>query len=207
VYVPHEIFERKPILGVLLGIMGLGFSMVAYYLVQREYRGWGKVPAPVDLKTVTPPPELHGQWVMVTQPVKIDCQPFEIENQAEHQLLFGRVQSTYFLAEVEGSDRFVILEHRRKTSCYDARRSPFVGVLTEVNPALRSSLEGRGMVFPFRKVTMLLCLSCGPAEAREYLVCFLLIMAGSAWLTVRFWRKYQQQARVRRVIAIGRMAQ
>ena len=207
VYIPELIFERKPIAGVVLGVVGLGFSMVAYYLVQSEYRSWGKTPEAVDLKRVTPPPELHGRWVEVTQPLKIDCTPAEIENQTEHQLLFGRVQSTYFLAEVEGSERFVILEHSKKASCDDLRRRPLVGVLTEVNPRLRSTLESRGMVFPFRKVTMLLCLTCGPAEAREYLICFLLVGAASAWLTVRFWRKYQQQAKFRRLLAMGRAEQ
>ena len=207
VYIPELIFERKPIAGVVLGIVGLGFCMVAYYLVQSEYRSWGKTPEAVDLKTVTPPAELHGKWVAVTQPLKIDCTPAEIENQAEHQLLFGRVQSTYFLAEVEGSQRFLILEHGKKVSCDEVRRRPFVGVLTELNPRLRSTLESRGMGFPSRKMTMLLCLTCGPAEAREYLICFLLLGAASAWLTVRFWRKYQQQATFRRLLAMGRAKQ
>ena len=202
-YVPHEIFERRPILGVVLGIVGVGFSLVAYSLIQREYRSWGKTPQPVDLKTVTPPPDLHGQWVVVTQPLKIDCHPVEMENQLEHQLLFGRVESTYFLAEIEGSDRFVILERRKKASCDEVRRTPFVGVLTEVNPRLRSTLESRGMVFPFRKLTMLLCLSCGPKEARALLGWMLVIGAASAWLTLTFWRKYQQQGRLRRTLPAG----
>jgi len=203
VYVPHAIFERKPILGVLLGVAGLAMSVVAYHLIQREYRSWGKTPEPVDLKTITPPPELHGKWVTVTQPLKIDCQPFEIENQMEHQLLFGRVESTYFLAEIEGSGRFVILERRKKARCEDLRPAPYVGVLTEVNSRLRSTLESKGMVFPYRKLIMLLCLSCGPSEARELLVCFLIIMCASVWLIVTFWRKHQRLARVRRAIWLG----
>jgi hypothetical protein len=203
VCVPHEIFERKPILGVLLGVAGLGLSLVAYYVVQREYRSWGKTPVPADLKTVTPPPELHGQWVKVTQPLRIDCQPFEIENQAEHQLLFGRVESTYFLAKIEGSERFVILERRRKANCEDVQRAPYVGVLTDVNSRLRSTLESKGMVFPDRKMMMLLCLSCGPREARELLVCFLILMGLSAWMIARFWRKHQRMVRFRRAFSLG----
>lgn len=201
-YIPEFIFERRPILGVLLGILGLAFSLVAYHLVEREYRGFGKTPEPVDLKTIAPPPELHGKWVVVTQPLKIHCEPVEIENQLDHQLLFGRVQSTYFLADVEGSQRYVILERHRKAACDDVRRPPFVGVLTEVNPRLHSTLEYRGMVFPYNKLTMLLCLSCGPADSKQYLLLFPIIAAMSIWLIVRFWRKHQQLVRLREALSV-----
>lgn len=107
-YVPGEIFERKPLLGFFLGAICLIMSLFAFLVVLREYLDFGKSPQRVDLATVVPPPEMHGTWVQITQPLNIYCERIEVENQADHQLLFGRVESTYFLAEISGSQRFVV---------------------------------------------------------------------------------------------------
>lgn len=202
-HIPLEIFERKPLLGLLLGITGLTMSLILFAMVAREFRGFGKSPEGVDLRTITPPPEMRGKWVRVTQPLKIYCEPVEVENQLEHQLLFGRVESTYFLAEIEGSQRFVVLQRHKKASCNDVRRAPFVGVLTEINPRLRSTLEGRGMVFPYNKLAMLLCLSCGPEDSKKYLIIFPIMMAASLWLMNRYWRKYLRLAALREGSSLG----
>jgi hypothetical protein len=203
VFIPHEIFERKPLLGLLLGITGFTLSLVLFAMVAREYRGFGKSPEETDLKTITPPPETLGKWVRVTQPLKVFCEPIEVENQLEHQLLFGRVESTYFLAEIAGSPRFVVLQRHKKASCDDVRRAPFVGVLTEINPRLHSTLEGRGMVFPRDKLAMLLCLSCGPEDSRQYLFIFPVIMAASLWLMSRSWRRYLRLTAFREGSSLG----
>lgn len=73
------------------------------------------------------------------------------------------------------------------------KTAPMVGVLTELNPALRSTLEGRGMVFPRNSFAMLLCLSCGPKDSLTYLFFFPIMIATSLWLTTRSWRKHLQQ--------------
>jgi hypothetical protein len=115
----------------------------------------------------------------------------------EHQLIFGRVEDTYFLAEISGSQRFVILQRHKKAVCADVQQSPRVGVLTELNPRLRSTLEGRGMVFPRNGSVMLLCLSCGPTESRGYLIFFPILGAASLWLIVRTWRLQTKQVALR----------
>lgn len=196
-YVPHEVFERKPLLGFLLGAVSLILCLFAFSVVLREYLDFGRSPQGVDLTTVVPPSEMHGKWVEVTQPVKIHCEPIEIENEPAHQLLFGRVQSTNFLAEISGSQRFVVLQRYKKVSCDDVRTAPMIGVLTELNPALRGALQSQGMVLPRNSLAMLLCLSCGPADSRTYLVLFSIMIAASLWLTSRSWRKHLQQVTLR----------
>lgn len=196
-YIPHEFFERRPLWGVFLGVVGLAFCLVAVAMIWQEYHGFGNSPEKVDLKLITPPPEMRGKWVEVSQPLKVHCEPVETENQLEHQLIFGRVQDTYFLAEISGSPRFVVLERHKKAVCAEVQQKPLVGVLTELNPCLRSTLEGRGMVFPRNAFAMLLCLSCGPRESRGYLLIFPIIGAASFWLIVRFWRLHTQQMAAR----------
>lgn len=203
VYVPHEIFERKPLLGVLLGVVSLGMCALLFAMALREYRGFGRFPEKVDLKTVTPPPEMLGKWVEVMQPVKVYCEPIEIENQAEHQLLFGRVESTNFLAEILGSQRFLVLQRSKKAKCEDVQGNPLVGVLTEVNPRLRSTLESKGMVFPRDRLVMLLCLTCGPKESRTYLIVFPIMIGASLWLINRSWRIHLRQTALRKGTSIG----
>ena len=196
-FVPHELFERKPLWGLLLGGVCLAFCIVAIGMIWREYRGFGKSPEKVDLNLLTPPPEMHGKWVEVSQPLKVHCEPVETENQLEHQLIFGRVEDTYFLAEIPGSPRFVVLQRHKKAACADVERIPRVGVLTELNPQLRGTLEGRGMVFPRNAFVMLLCLSCGPEESRGYLIFFPVLSAASLWLINRSWRLYRKQVVLR----------
>jgi len=197
VFIPHEIFERKPLLGVLLGVICLAMCLLLFAMLLREYRGFGRTPEKVDLKSVTPPPEMRGRWVEVAQPLKVHCDPFETENQAEHQLLFGRVESTYFLAEISGSPRLVVLQRHKKAACADVQKNSFVGVLTELSSPLRSTLEGRGMVFPKDRLVMLLCLSCGPKESQTYLIVFSIMIAASLWLVGRSWRIHLRQVALR----------
>ncbi len=155
------------------------------------------MPESVDLKTVIPPEEMHGKWVQVDQPLKIYCEPIETEYQLEEQILFGRIESTYFLAEIPGSQKFVVLQRDRKAVCSDVQQMPLVGVLTELNPRLGSTLLSRGMVFPRNGFTMLLCLSCGPRQSVLYLIFLPLMIILSVWLMNRSWRAYSQQ-KVRR---------
>lgn len=194
---PHEIFKRKPLLGFFLGALCVILSLFAFSVLLREYLDFGRAPQRVDLKTVTPPPEMRGRWVEVSQPLKVYCEPVELENQAEQQILFGRVQSTYFQAEISGSPRFVVLERHRKAVCRDVQTTPLVGVLTELNPALRSSLAERGMLLRKDALVMLLCLSCGPKESAMYLTLSLVMMAASLWLTRRSWRMHLEQVALR----------
>lgn len=204
-YVPHQIFERRPLLVFFLGFITLIISLFGFALIFREYRGFGKTPAHVDLTTVTPPKEMHGIWMEVTQPLALHCEAVETENPAEQQIIFGRVDSTYFLAEIPGSRRVVILEHSRKAACSDVQRAPMTGVLTELNSTLRGTLESRGMVFPRNCFPMLLCLSCGPRNSLIYLFLLLLMIVLSLWLATRSWRKYQEQAtaRERKLLVAG----
>lgn len=179
---------------MLIGAAGLVMSIFFFALLLREYRCFGKVPQRVDLKTITPPPDMRGKWVEVAQPLKIYCEPVEIENEPDHQILFGRVESTYFQAEILGSQRFLVLERDKQAVCRDVQATPLVGVLTELNPRLRSTLEGRGMVFQRNAFVMLLCLSCGPKQSENYLLFLPIIGFASLWLTGRAWRQHLQQA-------------
>ena len=43
-YVPHQLFERRPFLTSLLGAVALVMSLFFFMLVLREYRGLGRFP-------------------------------------------------------------------------------------------------------------------------------------------------------------------
>ena len=202
-FVPHEIFERKPLLGLLLGTVSLGLGLLGFLVIGREYRGFGKQPESVDLRNVVVPPEMHGKWVRVNQQLKVNCEGVEVENQLEHQLLFGRVQSTYFLAEVEGSNRSVVLQRHKKAVCDQVRNGPYVGVLNEINPQLRRTLDRGGMILPLDHSAMLLCLSCGPEDSKKYLYFFSVLIAASLWLMNRYWRKYLRKVAFRERTSMG----
>jgi hypothetical protein len=66
-------------------------SLFFFMLVLREYRGFGKVPQRADLATVIPPPDMHGIWMEVTQPLIVHCEPVETE--------YPHPISKYFSAE------------------------------------------------------------------------------------------------------------
>jgi hypothetical protein len=203
VYVPHQLFERRPFLTSLLGAVALVMSLFFFMLVLREYRGFGKVPQRADLATVIPPPDMHGIWMEVTQPLIVHCEPVETEYPPDQQILFGRVDSTYFLAEIPGSERVAVLEYDKQAACNDVQRAPVTGVLTGLNPKLRETLESHGMVFPRSAVAVLLCLSCGPRKSVTYLFFLGLMMVVSLWLTTRSWRRYQQQNTSRHMISVS----
>jgi hypothetical protein len=202
VYVPPEVFQRKPLLGLLLGTVSLAFGALGFIVVAREYRGFGNSPQSVDLKTVAIPPEMQGKWVRVTQTLKVRCQAVEVDNQPDHQLLFGRVESTYFPAEIEGSKRLVVLQRHKNAVCDDVRRPPFVGVLSELNPQLRKTLEGGGMLLAYGQ-PMLLCLSCGPEDSKKFLIFFPVLMAVSLWLMNRSWQRYLHKVALREGLSLG----
>jgi hypothetical protein len=178
-------------------------SLFFFMLVLREYRGFAKVPQKVDLASVTPPPEMHGIWMEVTQPLIVHCEPVETEYPPDQQILFGRVDSTYFLAEIPGSKRVAVLERDKQAGCSGVQHAPVTGVLTELNPKLRETLESHGMVFPRNAVAVLLCLSCGPRNSVTYMILLGLMIVVSLWLTTHSWRRYQQQIASRHMISVS----
>lgn len=202
-YIPHQIFERRPLLVVVVSAVSLVMSSFLFLLVLREYRGFGETAQKVDLTSVNPPSDMNGYWVAVTQPLTFHCEPVETEYELDQQWLFGRVNTTYFLAEIPNSERVVVLQRDKTAACRDVQQAPLVGVLTELNPRLRSTLEGRGMVFPRNRQAMLSCLSCGPEQGRLYLTFLPIMMALSLWLMKRSWRKYQHQIAQRDGIFVG----
>ena len=202
-YIPHQIFERRTLLLAILSAVCLVMCLFFFFVVLHEYRGFGKTPQNVDLTSVDPPSDINGRWVAVTQSLNVHCEPVEMERELEQQWLFGRVASTYFLAEIPSSERVVFLEHDRAAACRDVQQPPLVGVLTELNPRLRSTLEGRGMVFPRNCQAMLLCPSCGPEQGRLYLTFLPVMLVLSLWLMNRSLRKYQHQTAQRDGIFVG----
>lgn len=59
-HIDQRIFETRPVLGLLLGAVTMVLTLVIYGVLYGEYKSFGKVPEEVDLKTVVPPRQDHG---------------------------------------------------------------------------------------------------------------------------------------------------
>lgn len=195
VHVDNQIFDKRPFLGVLLGVGSLALWIVVYAFMIREYRGYGKTPEVVDLKTIAPPPETRGRWVQITQPLIVNCsaEAQEVRTPPE-SWLFGRVESTFFIASVVGSSRNMLVVYDGDISCKDFLNQPFVGVLEELNSRRRSYLTASGFTFP-PGTDLQFSLGDGPARSRKYMVigCFLPLC--SIFIIARYWPRSRRKAR------------
>jgi hypothetical protein len=193
IHVDNRIFEKWPLLGVLLGVSSLVLWIVIYVMVYREYRGYGNSPEIVDLKTIAPPPEDLGKWAQITQPIKINCglSMQEIKSPPE-SWLFGRVESTFFIAAVEGSKRNVLIIYEGDISCDGVAKQPFVGVLEELNPRRRSYLTSNGYTLP-ANTDMQFSLGDGPARTRKLMLIGCFLPLGSIFIIWRFWPRWRAQ--------------
>jgi hypothetical protein len=179
--------------------------MSAYLLIELaiEYRGLGNTPQYVDLNTITPPPPDRGLWVEVRQPLRIQCDSVQVVRDPLEAALFGKVESTYFKAQVIGSDRWLIIDHDGVATCAEVAKSPQVGVLEQLDPRFRGTLEGYGLTVPVVGTVMRLQLSWQPTRIKRY--CYYAGMFGllSLYLAGHFWRKHLQAVRARNGSSIG----
>jgi hypothetical protein len=62
VHVNQQIFEKRPVLGLLLGAFTLVFILLIWGALYHEYKGFGKVPEEVDFEGDHP--TAAGSWEM-----------------------------------------------------------------------------------------------------------------------------------------------
>lgn len=199
VHINQRIFETPPVLGLLLGAVTMVLTLVIYGVLYGEYKAFGKVPEEVDLKTVVPPRQDHGRWVRITQPLALRCDHGIQElRDWEEQWLFGKVSDTYYLSQVRGSDRSVLLDYEGDTTCEGMSHMKMTGVLEELTARRREVMAGEGFLFPSSGVVMQLCLSCSPRQLRNLLLWSSLIPVASLYLMIRYGRKYRQQIEARK---------
>lgn len=199
VHVDEQIFDKRPVLGLLLGAVTLVFFLALYVALYREYRGFGKVPEEVDLKTIVPPRQDHGKWVRITQPLELRCgRGIQELRGLEERWFFGKVSDTYYLASVNGSDRSVLLNYEGDTTCEGMSHMEITGVLEELTARRREVLSGEGFLFPDNGVVMELCLSCSPRQLRSLLLWSSFIPIVGLYFVVRYGRKYRQQIEARK---------
>jgi hypothetical protein len=199
VHVDDQVFEKRPVLGFLLGAFTIVLFMVLYVVLYREYKGFGKVPEVVNLKTILPPRQDHGKWVRITQPLELRCDRGIQELRGlEERWFFGKVSDTYYLASVSGSDRSVLLNYEGDTTCEGMSHMEMTGVLEELTARRREVLAGEGFLFPDSGVVMQLCLSCSPRQLRNLLWWSSFIPLVGLYFVVRYGRKYRQQVEARK---------
>jgi hypothetical protein len=194
-YVPisQKVFDRRQLLVLLLAAATLVFMLVAYGGLYREYTGFGIAPEEIDLKTVIPPQQNHGRWVRITQPLELHC------DRGIQESLLGKIGSTYYLAQVSGSDRSVLLDYEGNTTCEAMSRMEMTGVLEELTVRRREVLSGEGFFFPSSGVVMQLCLTCNPQQFRNMVLWSGFIPLLCLYLIIHNGRKYRQQIEARKL--------
>lgn len=195
VHIDQRWFEAKPIRGVVLGLLGVAMWVVLSGIMFREYRGFGKTPVVIDLKTVAAPPENHGQWVRVDEPLLVNCAfTTQQENNPPERWIFGRIDETFFVVGIEESDRHLLLVYHGDAHCDATYRRPLEGVLQEINSRRRTFLSGGGFTFP-PQTNMQLEIGDGPASYRKLMAWSLIIPLASLLLIQRYGRKWRMQVK------------
>ena len=195
VHVDNQIFDKRPFLGVLLGLGSLVLWIVVYAFMIREYRGYGKTPEIVDLKSIAPPPETRGRWVKITQPLILDCSVHAQEVRTPPESwLFGKVESTFFTASVVDSSRNMLIVYDGDISCKSVLNQPFVGVLEELNSRRRSYLSSNGFVFP-PGTDLQFSLGDGPARSRKLMLMGSFLPLCSIFIIARYWPRWRAKVR------------
>lgn len=197
VHVDPQLFEKRPFFLIVLAMVGLIVWIVLVGFLYREYRGFGPTPASVDLNTVLPPAENHGQWVAIQQALLIRCSPHLQEiRQPPESWMFGRVDQTMFVATIEGSGRGLLLVQNGDISCKEVADRPMVGVLEEISPYWRGEINGAGVSVPPR-TDLQLSLGEGPASYRKMFVISLFFPVICVFLLMRAWPKWRAQVNQR----------
>jgi len=161
----------------------------------QEYRGFGNTPASVDLNKVVPPTENHGQWVRIDQTLLVHCQlSAQEQRQPPDSWFFGRIENTFFIASIAGSNRNLLLVYDGDVNCEDAKNQTIVGVLEELNSRRRSYLGGGGFVFP-PGTDMQLSVGDGPESYRRLMMWGMFLPLVSIFCIVWFWPKWRAQVR------------
>jgi hypothetical protein len=204
VHVDPTLFERRPFLAVILGIALLALLVCALTVVYSEYRAFGKTPEIVDLRTIDAPPQDHGKWVRVTQPVTIDCNNgAQEQREYPERWLFGKVEDTLFAASIPGSDRTLLLEYDGDIRCDALAQMEKIGVLEELSPRRRWFLGGGALVLPRNGVVLKLCLSCGPAQSRQILIWGSALLILPLFVIQRYWTKYRRKLELEAAKTVG----
>ena len=195
VHVDTKAFERRPFLGVALGIGSLALWTVLGVIIFQEYKGFGKTPARVDLNTVAPPHENHGNWVEVRQPLVLHCNlNLQQLREPPESWLFGKVEQTFFMADAIGLNRTVLMVYDGDVRCAEAAKKPLIGVLEELNSRRRRYLTANGLAIP-AGADLELMVGDGPANYRKIMLECSFLPLLSIFIIWHFWPKWRAQVR------------
>jgi hypothetical protein len=187
VFVPMELFERKPIFGVALGIAGilLGIGASAYSI--QQYRTASQPAAEISLRNAS----AHlGRWVRVKDEGELLCSTQVVRFRPwDHAILFGDVDSTHYLFVLRDKTGAAAVSFAGKTSCENAKKHGVVGLLDPPNPDSETAqlqaqwqMLGQGPLYS-------VCTDCTAQQAVFFLVVFVPMTGAALWLTRRYWRK------------------
>jgi hypothetical protein len=160
VHIPIGIIARRPLLGVLLGLGVFALMVYLFISSMREYRGFGATPQQVDLRTVPLPPTDRGLWVRISQPLRVHCEILQ-------EMDGSKVEKTYRMAEIENSDRWLMLDQKCDTSCESVMSGSMTGILATAGKRLADNLRGRGLNVPMFARVLRLSIGESPAEYRK----------------------------------------
>ena len=206
VHVDHKVFERRPFLGVLLGIGSLALWTLMYVMLFQQYKGFGKAPASIDLRSIAAPPENHGKWVELREPLALHCNlNLQELREPPESWFFGRVEQTLYMADAIGFKRTVLMVYDGDVRCPEAAKKPMVGVLEELNTRRRRHLTGYGLAMS-PSADLEFMVGDGPASYRKIMLECSFLPFISLYLIWHFWPRWRAQVR-RAEDPLGALAQ
>jgi len=195
VHVDAQVFERRPLLGVALGAVGLCLALFGIWFMLEQSRMFGKEPQVVEVDQAVPPPPHFdiGTWVHLRGALQMRCgEVVQWRRNPPESWIFGKIESTYIPASNVSGDRFFLLQFDKDVNCQTMPKGPLIGVLTPVNSRLKATLSDAGLNFPRTKIPpMLFEIGWGPARTRSYLCFFVLFACMCLWMMKRYWRKHE----------------
>ena len=198
VHVDAEIFERRPMLGVGLGVLGLIVSGLLTFYVVRQLAAFGAEPEAMDVAQVAPPPLDFwetGRWVSLSGPMVLSCREIiQTRSDLMESIIFGKIRASYIPARDPARQRFFLLEYKGDMDCARAAKLPLQGLLVAVNSRLLATLKRGGLEFPVGMAVpyMLFTVGEGPEAYRKYAGFCALMCWVSLWCVARYLKKYRQ---------------
>jgi hypothetical protein len=134
--IPIGIVDRKPLLGVLFGPGLFGLMVYLFITLMGEYRRSGTAPQQANLRTVPLPPTDRGLWVRLSQPLRVPCEVLQERSGS-------KVDKSDLMAEIENSDRWLMLDQNGDTNCQGVMSGPMTGILATAGNRLADNLRGK----------------------------------------------------------------
>ncbi|HSA93866.1 MAG TPA: hypothetical protein VLE48_12710 [Terriglobales bacterium] len=182
-----ELLERRPLIGVGIGLFGIGLMLWMTLALASEYRTRQDTPLPVSMAAVA---SLREDSFVQLRDGDWHCdQRVELEHSWQERLIFGRVSRTVVPVTGSQADPVLLVRFPGEIDCPGRRAQPAVGLVRRDSHAVPYRLQDQypGAAF------VLLDVAGEPERERLYIAggaAFTILML---WFTLHYLRKYLGQ--------------